>query len=765
MTERLLIWAWHRFRPAEGWLPLFLLATMAVVLVLALEETYWVGGSTLGRWTALTGFVLVVVLATRPWRWFWCWGWLALALLFVTYIAVSQTDLWRLLGGWSSFIDHANWRYLVFRLSLLRWLAAMLGGATSRDPLALMFLLTLGTGWLTAVMAWMTYRVRRPLGVLLAVGLLLAWGSYAGQSSPGYVVLFMGLAIFHTAVWHYSLAVETWETNHIDYSGEIRISTWLWGGGMALGLTVLALVVPSLPVTAVAYAFQASAPVQAVETELERVFGEGRAPDRQERAPAATSGVFPRDFLLGQSPELSNTAVFIARTSPAQAAYPYWRGQNYDVYTGRGWLISAEAEQAVPAFAPVLTATVRLTVTQVLTWQGASPLKLLYVQGWPQVIDLPTKRLTHTAVAGDFSRLMAGVLADPRRVYTAVSSVPLAPADELRAAQLAAVPPDLLAHYTALPDELPSRVPALAREITTGLTNPYEQALALEQFLRQYDYDLNVPLPPANVDPVDYFLFELQRGYCDYYASAMVVLARSLGLPARLGIGYRAPAPEADGTQVVRQKNGHSWVEIYFAGQGWIAFEPTAVYPRPPDVTNPALGLDDAPTPSAQNQGLPLPPRAEAELVWQPWYVRRGVWLAVLLVWLAMLVVSTAVWYKWDRRWRPDEIARRYAQLQRAATKLDEAPLASQTPAEFGTRLQASLPAGVSTAVGQLVALYAVYLYAPPATPDDQTAANEQAHALWRTLRWPLWQAWLRRQWARLRGEPSDTEAKEEGNP
>ncbi|MCA9979770.1 MAG: hypothetical protein KDD89_03020, partial [Anaerolineales bacterium] len=308
MTERLLIWAWQRFRPAEGWMPLFLLAAMVVVWVLALEETYWVDGSSLGRWTALTGFVLAVVLATRPWRWFWCWGWLALALLFVTYIAVSQTDLWRLLGGWSSFIDYADWRYFVFRLRILRWLAAVLSGATSRDPLALMFLLTLGTGWLTAVMVWMTYRVRRPLGVLLAVGLLLAWGSYAGQSSPSYVVLFVGLVIFHTAVWRYSLAAETWETNHIGYSDEIRISTWLWGGGIALGLTVLALVVPRLPATAVAYAFQTSAPVQAVETELERVFGEGRAPSRQERAPTATSGSFPRAFLLGQSPELSNTA-------------------------------------------------------------------------------------------------------------------------------------------------------------------------------------------------------------------------------------------------------------------------------------------------------------------------------------------------------------------------------------------------------------------------------------------------------------------------
>ena len=97
-----------------------------------------------------------------------------------------------------------------------------------------------------------------------------------------------------------------------------------------------------------------------------------------------------------------------------------------------------------------------------------------------------------------------------------------------------------MARYTTLPDSVPQRVRDLAQEIAGSQTNPYDQARAIEQFLRQYPYSLEVQTPPREVDPVDHFLFEQRAGYCDFYASAMVVLARAVGLPARLAVGYLA---------------------------------------------------------------------------------------------------------------------------------------------------------------------------------------------------------------------------------
>ena len=75
----------------------------------------------------------------------------------------------------------------------------------------------------------------------------------------------------------------------------------------------------------------------------------------------------------------------------------------------------------------------------------------------------------------------------------------------------------------------------------------------------------------------DYFLFDLKTGYCDYYATSMIVMARAVGLPARLVIGYaNGDYDPVKAEYVIREADAHSWVEVYFAGAGWVEFEPTA---------------------------------------------------------------------------------------------------------------------------------------------------------------------------------------------
>jgi hypothetical protein len=128
---------------------------------------------------------------------------------------------------------------------------------------------------------------------------------------------------------------------------------------------------------------------------------------------------------------------------------------------------------------------------------------------------------------------------------------------------------------------VPERVLRLAGDITWGKTTSYDKAKAIEGYLRLYPYDLNVPAPPTDRDVADYFLFDLRKGYCDYYATAMVVLARASGLPARFVSGY-APGDydEANARYIVRELHAHSWPEVYFPGIGWIEFEPTASQPE-----------------------------------------------------------------------------------------------------------------------------------------------------------------------------------------
>jgi hypothetical protein len=168
---------------------------------------------------------------------------------------------------------------------------------------------------------------------------------------------------------------------------------------------------------------------------------------------------------------------------------------------------------------------------------------------------------------------------------------PVASAAELREAG-ESYPDWVDNRYLSLPDPVPERVPSLARDLTATEPTPYDRAEAIERYLRSFPYTLNLPTPPQDRDITEYFLCELKKGYCDYYATAMVVLSRAAGIPARLVTGYVGGAFDPDhNTYLVTADLAHSWVEVYFPEYGWIIFEPTGgrpaidrpAEPLPPD--------------------------------------------------------------------------------------------------------------------------------------------------------------------------------------
>ena len=128
--------------------------------------------------------------------------------------------------------------------------------------------------------------------------------------------------------------------------------------------------------------------------------------------------------------------------------------------------------------------------------------------------------------------------------------------------------------YTQLPEHFPQRVVDLAYYVTYGATNNYEKARLLESFLRRFEYTLEPGHFPPDRDFVDYFLFDLQKGYCTYYASAFVTMARALGIPTRYVEGFIAVL-EPGSYIYIRNRQGHAWAEVYFEGFGWHRFDPT----------------------------------------------------------------------------------------------------------------------------------------------------------------------------------------------
>jgi hypothetical protein len=156
--------------------------------------------------------------------------------------------------------------------------------------------------------------------------------------------------------------------------------------------------------------------------------------------------------------------------------------------------------------------------------------------------------------------------------------------------------PNVVNVYTQLPRGLNPRIAALAKQVTADAPTMYDKAVALETYLRtNYTYSVDIELPPGQ-EGVSWFLFHSgNKGFCNYFASAMAVMARSLGIPARVAVGYTSGANDPKHHQhVIHGTDAHSWVQIYFAGYGWVNFEPSASFPmftRPLPNAFPTVGI------------------------------------------------------------------------------------------------------------------------------------------------------------------------------
>jgi protein-glutamine gamma-glutamyltransferase len=169
-------------------------------------------------------------------------------------------------------------------------------------------------------------------------------------------------------------------------------------------------------------------------------------------------------------------------------------------------------------------------------------------------------------------------LEHPPSVYEADSDLTVSSADELRAVTEAS-PPEIQLNYLQLP-ALDPRIPRLAQQITASASNDYDRASAIERYLMTsfgYTLQMSRTLPQ---DPLADFLFVRQRGHCEYFASSMAIMLRTLRIPSRVVNGFRTSEfNDLTGNYVVRASSAHSWVEAFFPGYGWISFDPTPAAP------------------------------------------------------------------------------------------------------------------------------------------------------------------------------------------
>lgn len=342
------------------------------------------------------------------------------------------------------------------------------------------------------------------------------------------------------------------------------------------------------------------------------------------------------DSELGGSFLGDDTTAFRAEVEKGQ----YWKVETKDIYTTKGWELSEPAAEPVlynngdpftTEFEPGVEGE---SLSATLEMELDFPF-VLYPYGLESIQMEEDARYSYTEVDQKIEPLLNDSTFEPNTVELQFTepSFSLTGLRESTTDKLGELPPEF-DRYKQLPEELPQRVRELAEEITVDSETVYDKAKAIESYFERdgFEYSLtDIPVPEDGQDYVDQFLFETKRGYCDNFSTSMVVMLRSLDIPARWVKGFNEGVELTDANGVatdvyeVTNNNAHSWVEAYMPGVGWMLFEPTIGFtgssqidfdleiepsnpeeqelPDPPEP--PELDEEDTPAPATADSGGP----------------------------------------------------------------------------------------------------------------------------------------------------------------
>jgi transglutaminase-like putative cysteine protease len=260
-----------------------------------------------------------------------------------------------------------------------------------------------------------------------------------------------------------------------------------------------------------------------------------------------------------------------------------WRGATLSDFNGHSWFEPSAEPRRIPAGAHGLFQFVRHPRPQRLIHYGVSlngiDSDVLFFAGFPEVVYMRQREVTSRPDGSYRLEVPPG-----EGFYYEVFAV--MPGAEIAADDPIFLSPRERKQYLELP-RLDPRIPDLARRVSEGAELDADRARALEDYLRRgYGYTLELPSREV-ADPLAFFLFTRKKGHCEYFASALAVMLRTLGIPSRLVTGFQSgvwnPFSEL---WVVRASDAHTWVEAWLHGRGWTTFDPT-----PPDPNPPALSL------------------------------------------------------------------------------------------------------------------------------------------------------------------------------
>lgn len=678
----------------EDWLTFAAVVTAFMAVAYSIQQSEWVDNMP-PLWPTVGGGLVIGLVAARVRFHALLIQPVALVLGLVIVVAMVQTY---------ATGDSPQERIGDVRERMQEWWAIVRAGEISNDNLPFVFLVH-SVACLAAYFAsWSIFRWHFAwLALVPGAVVLLSNISFQREQPAAAFVVFIIAAMLIVARTYLQQNQRRWKRDGVRYPEFISLDALTLTVLLAIGLVVVAWQVPLADEDDVAEGAVdvLVRPFEPLKDDAVRLFSTVNGGNANNLH--SFGDTLP---ILGEV-EFSNRRLFTVQS----AVGGFVRATSYDRYTGAGWQSTDRETERFEGeeFLDRDSGGYRDRAETLLRVEVIDDESTLLSLGIPQGTNLRAYVDTPEEFAGDIERLRSVRALDRGDTYNVVGSVSLASPEALQGAGTS-YPGWVSERYLQLPEDLPQTVVTESRRIAGEYDNPYDQAVAVRDYLRTFEYSLDVALPPPNQDLVEYLLLDVQQGHFDYQATAMAVMLRTLGVPARIAVGYVLdPLAIENGAFTVRETNAFAWVEVFFPEYGWITFNPTSLLPGggasedgdagfgseelPGGFLDPGIDLLGGADIPPGELGGPVNPDSvlgEAPVDQQPapWWI---LWTALAV--LGALAVATAGgWLSWN--WGMaglDGRSQQWAKTQRLArwAKLGSHP--GETPSEWGSRLGESL--------------------------------------------------------------------------
>ena len=687
------------------------------------------------------------------------------------------------------------------------WVVDVFTGGINQDTTVFTILVALLFWYLGYNAIWHTFRIERLWRVVLPLALILVTNIifYNGNAQLDiYLYVFIFMMLLLIARFNLDSREWDWYVSGIRVPRRLR-QQFLWvGSGLALLALLIAWNIPSNDVQEQLDEFQEFLQSDPL-TELGELWNRVLAPVEGE-GPATTDYYGSDSLGLGGAIQLGDQIIMRIK-APNDGRRYYWRSRVFERYEQGRWSPSATlrvTDNLEPTSIIMNSEYIggsRETIEQEFTMAIQS--RLIYTAPQPSEI--------HEKSRIDFSSIDPLVNPEPMNVsvvrptnvlsrgesYQATSLMSIATANELRSASENY--PDWVLNPNVYAGRVSPKVIELTQEIInqSGAVTAYDKAKAIETWLRNnITYNETISPPPLDQDPLEWLLFEVREGYCTYYATAMIAMLRTQGIPARMAAGFAQGEWDASTQEfIVRERDAHTWVEVFIPGYGWIEFEPTAAQaplnregdnetetgfvdtpleptftpsPTPSPVPSPTpqsgesaqqpsdqvqatITMTPTPTPTATPVIVPTVPPNVSTPPESPSFVSfllsaLGLLLMGLLFIVLLAVIFTFIWWWWE--WRGmrglSPVSRAYARLERYISLLGIQTDSKQTTLEKQRVFSERVPAA-KRPIREITRMYTQERYGGIFEPTEQVHNQTAADKAWSRTRENILKRWFAR--------------------